>query len=109
MGQDDGAGAHDRADIADVLADPVRRRIVEFLRTRDGAGLQYLTIAVTRMEAERRDTSIATIGFDEMQEEIESTHVPALEDAGLIHYDGDTEWLALDGAPNEFVDPALDE
>lgn len=109
MGQDDGGRTHDGDAIADVLSHPVRHRIVERLRGREGEGLRYLSIVLARREARRLDTSIASIGFGDMLDEIESTHVPALEGAGLIHYDPDTEWLEMDGAPPEYVDSEFDD
>lgn len=95
--------------IADLLSHPIRRYIVGHLRDNGGVGLRYLSILVTRLEAERLDRSKTAIGFQRMQEEIGNEHIPLLEDAGVVEYNPDTEWLELNGAPTDCVDSALDE
>lgn len=97
------ARGNDPEVVADVLTDSARRRIAEFQRGRDGPGPQYLAIAATRMEAERLETSIASIGSDDLEDEIESTHVPLLEDAGVVHYGwtpSGSRWTAPRASPS---------
>ena len=100
---------HDREAITDALSHPARRKIVDHLRRTDGEGLRYLSIAVARAEARRREVSIASIGFDRVQKEVVTEHIPVLEDAGLVRYNSDTEWLEMDGAPEEYIDSGLSE
>ena len=103
------SGDHDPDEIADALAHPVRRAIVEHLRDADGEGLRYLSIVVTKREAARREVSITSIGFDRVQEEIVNEHLPVLEDAGLVHYNPTTEWVEMDGVPGEYLDSSHGE
>lgn len=98
------SGDNDPDEIADALAHPVRREIVEHLQDVDGEGLRYLSIVVTKQEAARRGVSISSVGFDRVQEEIVNEHVPVLEDAGLLHYNPTTEWVEMDGTPGKYLD-----
>lgn len=81
----------------EVLSHPVRRAIVETVRGNDGAGLRYLAIEVACREANRRGSSASAVGFDRMREEIETHHLPVLVDAGIVHYNDETEWVRTDG------------
>ena len=98
---------HDREAIADALSHPARREIVDHLRGTDGEGLRYLANVVTREEANRRGVSITSVGFDRVQEVIVTEHLPVLEDAGLVNYNPETEWLEIDGAPGEYIDSEI--
>lgn len=82
--------------VADLLEDPIRRGVVERLYHRDGIGLRYLALVITREVAERRGTSIIDVGVGRIQEELERSHIPALAEAGLVRYNERTEWLELD-------------
>ncbi|WP_254522327.1 helix-turn-helix domain-containing protein [Natrinema caseinilyticum] len=77
----------------DVLADEYRRRLLIALRERNP---QRPAEACTRRE-ERRDRTIA----------IHHTHLPKLEDAGLIEWDR-TENVVRRGRGFEEVEPLLE-
>lgn len=69
---------HDREATADALSHPIRRTIVDHLYGTDGEGLRYLSIVVTREQANRRGVTITSVGFDPVQEEIVTEHLPVL-------------------------------
>lgn len=95
--------------VAELLDDPVRRQLVEHLHGTSGEGLQYLSILLTRSEARRRGTSVVEVGFDRMQREVEQTHIPVLEEAGVLSFNEESEWVSLDPAARPVIESVLDD
>lgn len=99
----------DRDLSADVVDHPVRRHIVKLLAQTEGMGLRYLSILVTREEARRQESSIAEIGIGRMQAEIETHHLPALVDSGVLQYNERTEWASVTPGAEKVIESLLEE
>lgn len=72
--------------VVDALAHPVRRQPVDVVREKDGAGVGHLAVALDRSNADGATGSRRSIGVERMRTELEETHVPRLEAAGLVEF-----------------------
>lgn len=93
----------------DALAHPVRRQLVDVVREKEGAGLGYLAVTLDRSNADGATGSRRSIGVDRMRTELEETHVPRLEAAGLVEFTPETGWVELGGVPEADCESVSEE
>ncbi|WP_209019667.1 DUF7344 domain-containing protein [Halorussus marinus] len=90
-----------------ALAEPRRRYVLYYLREHGRARVDDLAIQIGAWE---RDVATAELSVDDVEQitlELVHTHLPKLEDAGLVGYDRRTETVSYDYPPS-LLDEALD-
>jgi hypothetical protein len=91
-------------DEAGITLEHARTAIVRFLAERDEPveNLDLLTTAVRETEYTRRDRDIADFPYSVVYERVTTTHLPALDDEGLVSFNRAAETVSLCVSPDEF-------
>lgn len=82
-------------EVYQLLSNPRRRFIISFLRGRDEIHLQDLAAEVAAWENETAIDSLTAQQRKRVYVSLYQTHVPKLEEAGIIDYDGETGVIRL--------------
>ena len=69
-----------------LTEEPMRCWVLQALQERPEWRPKLLAIRVASLEAERRDIPLYDVGLEEVQQELESTHLPLLRREGWIDY-----------------------
>jgi DNA-binding transcriptional ArsR family regulator len=78
-----------------LLSNPRRRFIISFLRKRHEIGLQELAAEVAAWENETPVDELTDQQQKRVYVSLYQTHIPKLEDAGIVRYDSDTGQVQL--------------
>jgi len=88
-----------------VLTDVRRRYVLYYLRERDGADLTTLARVVSGwIGAESDDELTTSADHDRLELELHHTHLPVLDDAGLLAYDTQTNYASARPLPDPLSD-----
>jgi len=91
-----------------ALTDVRRRYVLYYLRERDGADLATLARIVSGWIGAETGAGLTTSAdHDRLELELHHTHLPALDDAGLLSYDSETNYTSarpLPGPLSELLD-----
>ncbi|GAA0664344.1 DICT sensory domain-containing protein [Natronoarchaeum mannanilyticum] len=95
-----------------ALTDVRRRYVLYYLRDRDGADLTTLARVVSGWIGAESDAGLTTSAdHDRLELELHHTHLPTLDDAGLLDYDAETNYASARSLPeplSELLDRTSD-
>lgn len=91
MGEDRDGGSSSPEDAIDALSHPVRRHVVKFLLEKAShgqeVGMSLLVNEIARFKAQDLAVSPEDCHLGTVRTELEDTHLPRLEQAGLLTVD----------------------
>jgi len=88
-----------------ALTDVRRRYVLYYLRERDGVDLTTLARVVSGWIGAESDAGLTTSAdHDRLELELHHTHLPALDDAGLLDYDAETNYATARQLPGPLAD-----
>lgn len=100
----EGTGRPSRQDIFDVLRNRRRQCIIEYLQQNEGDGpfeLGELVEYVTALEADAAPRESTPVERKRVYNALRQTHLPKLDDAGMITYDPETNRIGLETAARD--------